>query len=411
MSDAFLGWLRGDLTPAARIWTAAAPALLLIGLVLGAMAAFALRNRWRGEYHDAEVEHRGSTWLLGMWLRRCFSWAMQPLVALLLRTRLPPAAITTLSLLLASGAAVAVAAGRMALGGWLFVAAGMCDFLDGRIARTTRVASPSGAVLDSVVDRYVDGAIFIGLAWFYRDRWVLVAVGLALLGSMLVPYVRAKGEAMGVAFPNVGLAQRPERVAVLGLSVALSPIVEAILVPGDPRPIHRLAVGGIILVAATAHLTSLQRLVYARSALDPDRPRLSLVGRGSVLRNALAGAMATACDFALVVLLVSLLELSPPLATLVGCAAGATVNFVTNRVWTFASRDLPVIQGARYLVVSASSAALNSGLVAVLLLLPDVPYALAWMIVRALVFATWNYPLHRDYVFALPAAPAEQEVP
>ena len=294
MIETLLDWLRGDLPPVARVWTAAAPALVLVAVLVGGMVAFGVRNRLLGPYHDPDVERRGSTWLLGMWLRRYFSWAMRPLLSLLLRSRLPPAAVTTLSLLVASGAALAVAAGRMALGGWLFVAAGMCDFLDGRIARESRVASPSGAVLDSVIDRYVDGAIFIGLAWFYRDSWVLVVVLLALLGSMLVPYVRAKGEAMGVEFPNVGVAQRPERVTILGLAVALSPIVEALLVPADPRPIHRLAVVGIVVVAAASHLTAVRRLIHARRALDPQRPALRLVGRASVLRNALSGAFATA---------------------------------------------------------------------------------------------------------------------
>jgi phosphatidylglycerophosphate synthase/putative flippase GtrA len=363
------------------------------------MLSFALHNRLRGPYRDADLERRGSTWLLGMWLRHCFSWTMRPFIALLVKTRLPPAAITTLALLLATGAAAAMAAGRMGLGGWLFIAAACCDALDGSLARELKTAGPTGAVLDSVIDRYVDGVVFTGLAWFYRDSWVLFVVLLALVGSLVVPYVRAKGEAMGVSFPNVGLAQRPERVVVLGVSVALSPILEAVLVPDDPRPVHRLAVIGILIVAVTSHLTSLQRLLYARRALDPNRQRLGLLARGGLARNALSAAFGTVCDFALVVALVSWLGLSLPVATLLGCAAGATVSFATNRVWAFASKMVPMVQGARYLLVSMSSAALNSGLVAVLLLLPSIPYPLVWLVVRGLVFATWNYPLHRDYVF------------
>jgi phosphatidylglycerophosphate synthase/putative flippase GtrA len=384
---------------------------LVVAAVL-AMLAFALHHRLRGPYHDREVESRGSTWLLGMWLRRCFSWTTRPLIALLIKTGLPPAAITTLALLLATGAAAAMAAGRMGLGGWLFIAAACCDALDGRLARELGTAGPAGTVLDSVIDRYVDGVIFIGLAWFYRDSWVLAAVMLALLGSLVVPYVRAKGEAMGVNFPNVGLAQRPERVVILGVSVALSPILEAVLVPSEPRPIHRLAVVGILIVAASSHLTSMQRLLHARRALDPNRDRPSLLGRGGLVRNVLTAAFATVCDFALVVTLVSWLGLPAPTATLVGCVAGAAVNFGTNRVWAFASKMVPTVQGARYLLVSTSSAILNSGLVALLLLLPAMPYALVWLVVRGLVFATWNYPLHRDYVFGTDdRVPAPAETP
>jgi putative flippase GtrA len=254
--------------------------------------------------------------------------------------------------------------------------------------------------LDSVIDRYVDGVVFLGLAWFYRDSWILVAVLLALLGALLVPYVRAKGEAMGVRFPNVGLAQRPERVAILGLSIALSPIVEAIVVPLDPRPVHRLAVLGILVVGAASHLTSLQRLIHARRVLDGGRHWLRFVGRGGLLRHGISAGLATAADFFLVVVMVSWAGVSPPVATLLGCLFGAFANFVTNRVWAFGNRSVPMVQAARYTLVSLSSATLNAGLVGTLLLLPSVPYVLAWAVVRGLVSATWNYPLQRDYVFA-----------
>lgn len=399
MIDSVFAWIRGDLSPTARVVTAAGPALLIVLLLLAGAGVFALRNARRGPFHDSDVEARGSTLLIGMWLRRYFAWLMQPLLALLIRMRLPPNAITTLSLLLATAAAVAVAAGRMALGGWLFVASSLCDFLDGRLARHAKTAGPDGAVLDSVLDRYVEGAIFIGLAWFYRDSWVLIAVLLALLGSLLVPYVRARGEALGVPFHNVGMVQRPERVVVLGLSLALSPVVEVLVNPADPRPVHRLAVIGIVLLAAATQISALQRLFHARRFLSPRRARSRALGRGGIVRNAIAGGVATGADFALVVAMVTFASVSPPLATLAGCVLGAVVNFSVNRVWAFGSTAPGAPQAGRYLVVTASSALLNGGLVAVFLLLPDLPYQLAWVLVRGAVFVTWNFPLHRDYVF------------
>jgi phosphatidylglycerophosphate synthase/putative flippase GtrA len=288
----------------------------------------------------------------------------------------------------------------MALGGWLFLIAAICDFLDGRIARESKTAGPSGAALDSVIDRYVDGVFFIGLAWFYRDSWLLILVLLALLGAMLVPYVRARGEALGVPFPNVGLAQRPERVAILGMSVALSPIIEAVVVPEDPRPVHRLAIFGVAVVAVAAHFTALQRLVHARRALDRRRQRVWWLRRHSLARGITAAFLATAFDLAIVVLLASGLGIWVPAATFAGCVVGGVTSFLTNRVWTFGSHDPPVMQGARYVLVSGSSALINSSLIAVVLLLPAVPYLVAWVLVRAMVFVSWNYPLHRDYVFA-----------
>ena len=406
MIDLLWRWILGDLSPEARVLTAVAPAALAIGYALLAAIVFALRNSAKGDYRDHDVERRGATLLIGMGVRRYFAWLMAPLLRALVRLRLPPNAVTTLSLLLAVAAAVAVAAGRMALGGWLFVASGLCDFLDGRLAREAKKDGPAGALLDSVLDRYVESAIYVGLAWYYRDSWVLIVVLLALAGAMVVPYVRARGEALGIEFPNVGLAQRPERVAILGVSLALSPVIEVLTVPDDARPIHRLAVVALVLLAATTHVSAVQRLRFAYRALStssPRRPARGTLGRGSLARNAVAGAVATGADFAVVAVLVERTGLSPALATALGCGVGAVVNFAINRVWTFGSDSPKLAQAGRYLFVTTSSAGLNSGLVAVLLLLPAMPYQLAWVLVRAAVYLTWNFPLHRDYVF-LPAS-------
>jgi phosphatidylglycerophosphate synthase len=378
MTDFVTRWMISAATPPTNVWGALVPALCLIGLLAITMAVFALRNRLRGKYHDDEMERRGATVLLGMWLRHYFAWLMVAPLGVVRATGIPPSVVTLLSVQLAVGSAVAVAAGYLALGGWLFVAAGVCDFLDGRLARTTGTASPAGAVLDSVVDRYVEGVAYIGLSWLYRDSWVLLAVLLALFGSMMVPYVRARGEALGVSMAEIGIVQRPERIVVIALFLALSTQVSAV-----------------------------QRLVHAWSKLatPPVAPVVRLHGRGSVMRNVIAASSATVIDFAAVLLMVEGLAISPPIATLVGCGVGASFNFMTNRMWTFGSDGHPAVQVGRYALVSMGSAVLNGGLVALALLLPSVPSLLAWAAVRALVFVTWNYPLHRDYVFGAGGGP------
>ena len=122
-------------------------------------------------------------------------------------------------------------------------------------------------------------------------------------------------------------------------------------------------------------------------------------GQGSLLRNGVAGGVATAADFAFVSLLVSATPASMPVATFWGCAVGAVVNFYVNRYWAFASRLAYGQALFRYAVVSAASAVLNSGLVAVLLWLTSASDAVGWVAARALVFVGWNYPLHRLWVF------------
>lgn len=393
-------WLSGDLTTAGRIWSALAPALVLGSYAILGLLAYLVRHALYGRYRDAEMEARGTTAFLGAHPRAWFAWIMRPIWGVFLKARIPPNAVTTLSLLLALAAGVAVAAGRFALGGWLYLFAGALDFVDGRIARVSGQATPAGAVLDSTLDRYVESALLVGLAWYYRESWVLLVVLATLTGSFLVPYVRARGEGLGVDV-KVGVMQRPERLVLLGFSVAFSPILAAVWRPEDPRPPHSLAILALLVLAVTTHLTALYRLAWVMRAVSPDESRAPVLGtgRGSMLRNVVAAVLATATDFGAVVLIVAALGAPAWLATAAGCFVGGVVNFGINRVWTFGSRGAPVAEASRYTLVSVTSALLNAGGVAVLLLLPNLDYRLAWAIARLAVFVAWNYPLHRDYVF------------
>ncbi len=396
--DAVYDWLKGDLSTAGRIWGAVAPALLLGSYFLIGAVVYGIRVALKGRFHDREVEARGSSALLGMGARNCFAWLMQPLWRGLARFEVPPNAITTLSVLLAAGGGVAVAVGRFSLGGWLYLFAGACDFLDGRLARTTGKATRAGAALDSVLDRYAESAMLVGLAWYYRDSWVLLVVLATLVGSMLVPYIRARGEGLGVDV-KVGLMQRPERLVLLGATVTFSPILAAILHPTDPKPMHVLAVVGLCILAATSQLTAVQRLIHVLGKLDPSYNRSARNEGGMLAKNLVAAVAATAVDFIIVLMLVKVVALPAWVATAFGCIVGGVVNFTMNRVWTFQSDGPPVTQAWKYTFVSASSALLNSGGVALLALLPALDFRLAWAIVRVAVFVAWNYPLHRDYVF------------
>jgi phosphatidylglycerophosphate synthase/putative flippase GtrA len=392
-------WMSGNLPPAARILGALAPggaALLYFGV---AALAYAVRVLRRGPFHDTEIEGRGSSFLLSMPVRRYFAWSMQPIWRITLFTRLPPDSLTTLSVLLAAIAGVAFSAGRFTIGGWVFLAAGACDFLDGRLARAQGAASRAGSALDSVLDRYSDSIVWIGLAWYYRESWVLLAVLLALMGTSLVPYIRAKGEALGQNV-TVGLMQRPERTVVLGLSTALSPALDAWLDPFRAHPTHYLAVVAIVIIAAGTQLTAATRVRHLLNALKGNPPRTWMgLQQGGPVRNLVAALVATGMDFAFVLFLVSKLDLPAWLATAVGCVFGGGVNFAVNRIWTFASHGPRLTQASRYVLVSTTSALLNSAGVAALLLLPHIDYRFCWVLVRLAVWLGWNYPLHRDYVF------------
>ena len=396
----------GNLTTNQRIWSSLAPALFATGyFVFGGMLYF-LRVRIKGDFHDSEIEGRGESKLLTMNTRLAFFWVLSPLWRLVSKSKIPPNAITTLSVLMAFAAGFSAAAGRFALAGWLYILAGILDVVDGRLARLTDTASRRGEALDSILDRYADGAILMGLSWYYADTWVLFPCLLALVGSQIVPYVRARGAALGVQV-KIGLMQRAERIVYLGGLTALSPVLEALVRPEDPKPIHALAVVGVVLLAISTHVTALQRLVYLLNALDESETDSPLLDKGQVTRNVISGGIATGIDFLVVTSLVSMAFFSPVWATALGCLVGAVVNFTMNREWTFKSGGARLPQAWRYSFVSFTSALLNMGGLAVLLMLPNIDYRICWVVVRVAVFITWNFPLQRDYVFVTPDSPTE----
>lgn len=397
MLENLVAWLTGNLSPSARIWTALAPAIIACAYFIGGLLLFCVRCAIKGIPRDEETLKRGSTVLVGFFLRHYFFWVIQPLWTVILRSGLPANALSMLSGLLGVSSGVAVAAGRFALGGWLFLGAGILDVMDGRIARTRKEANPAGAALDSVLDRYVDSAMLMGLAWYYRGTWVLLPALMALLGSSLVPYVRAKGEGLGVNVRD-GAMQRLERVLFLGAGTALSPILEAVFWPEVKHPMHWLAVVGLVFVAIMSNVTALSRFRNLVQALAPKRQE-ARSGKAIIGLNALAGAVATAVDFALVLALVEWAGMLPAWATVLGCGLGAVVNYSINRVLTFKSTGAVARQLARYSVVSGTSALLNAGGVALLTLHPQLAYALGWWLVRGVVYFAWNLPLQRDYVF------------
>ncbi len=147
-----------------------------------------------------------------------------PLVRALLRTGVTPNAITTVGALLIGVSAVAYGLGHMHWGGGFLLASGIIDTLDGAVARLGEQTSRWGAFYDSTLDRIGDGALFIGLgSWMIYAPHIhfrelsIVACMLGILTSLLVSYMRARAEAVGIDC-KVGIAQRAERILGLGLT-------------------------------------------------------------------------------------------------------------------------------------------------------------------------------------------------
>jgi CDP-diacylglycerol--glycerol-3-phosphate 3-phosphatidyltransferase len=191
-------------------------------------------------------------------LEKPFYAAVNPLVERLIRAGVRPNTITTIGTGLVLISAVVYATGHIRIGGLLLLLSGAADTLDGQVARGGAMVTRFGAFYDSTIDRVGDGATFIGIGAFlltapdvaYRTPAVILCM-IAILGSVLVSYARARAEGLGIDC-KVGIAQRAERVLGLGL---------ASLVFGAGR--HALLLEAIVaLLAVASIITVVQRFVY-----------------------------------------------------------------------------------------------------------------------------------------------------
>ena len=176
----------------------------------------------------------------------------EPAVRILAKTRLSPNALTILGFALSVAIAWILALGHLFLGGFLVLFSGWFDLIDGALARATGRTTRFGALLDSALDRLGEAALLFGLLFYYlrqdafQESLLLFAV---LVGSVMVSYVRARAEGLGLE-SQVGLFTRPERVVLLALGLILSPLEPALLIV-------------LWLLAVGTNLTALQRLFHA----------------------------------------------------------------------------------------------------------------------------------------------------
>ncbi|MBI5709954.1 MAG: CDP-alcohol phosphatidyltransferase family protein [Candidatus Eisenbacteria bacterium] len=236
--------------------------LLVVAVALLTMPVFALVAR--GRPVDVEVARRPRTVLLGTWVRDWLMWLIGPLVRASVAARVPPVAFNVLGALLGMAAGAAYAAGALALGGWLVLLGGAADIFDGRVARARGLVSRAGAFLDSTLDRFAETFTFAGLALYHRDApWRVLATALALGGSLLVSYTRARGEGLGIECRG-GVMQRAERLVLLAVASVLDHTVSALA----GWPDGSLLVAAVALIAAGSLGTALWRTAAIVRALE-----------------------------------------------------------------------------------------------------------------------------------------------
>ncbi|MGA9144023.1 MAG: CDP-alcohol phosphatidyltransferase family protein [Candidatus Acidiferrales bacterium] len=173
------------------------------------------------------------------------SWPINRLAGLLAPTGIPPNFITWAALCLNLWAGILFAAGRFAAGGGLMILAGVCDLLDGPVARLQNRVSIFGGFLDSILDRYADLILFLGLLVYYasvnRFGYAFLA-GAAMAGAVMVSYAKARATSL-VPNEDVGFWDRPERLVLMilgALANRMPPVLWILAIGPNITVIHRI---------------------------------------------------------------------------------------------------------------------------------------------------------------------------
>jgi CDP-diacylglycerol---glycerol-3-phosphate 3-phosphatidyltransferase len=213
---------------------------------------------------------------------------INPLIHLFVKVGVTPNIITAIGFIINIGAAVifvygaSAARGDLSYVGWggaAILFAGLFDMIDGRLARVGKMESRFGAMFDSVLDRYSEMVMFLGICYYLvAQNYFLSSLFafIAMIGSLMVSYVRARAEGLGIECKN-GLMQRPERILLIGISALLCGVLEEYTgefkttIMGTNISIFEsitVFTFPIFVLAVLSNWTAVQRLLEAKKALD-----------------------------------------------------------------------------------------------------------------------------------------------
>lgn len=215
---------------------------------------------------------------------------INPFVKLLIKIGFTPNAVTTTGLILNVGVAVIFIEGAeegnrgdLSYVGWagaLVLFAGLFDMLDGQVARLGNMSSKFGALYDSVLDRYSELIMFLGICYYLIGHHYFLSslfAFIALIGSMMVSYVRARAEGLGIDCKG-GLMQRPERVVTVGITAIACGITAhyiggdyKLFIPGIPFQVFEtisIFTIPLTVMAVLTNITAINRLRESKKELE-----------------------------------------------------------------------------------------------------------------------------------------------
>jgi CDP-diacylglycerol--glycerol-3-phosphate 3-phosphatidyltransferase len=200
-----------------------------------------------------------------------YYWMMRPAFRAAELSGLRPNHVTLLSAVVATATAIAIATGHFALASALLIGGSSLDMVDGQLARTKNLVTPGGAFLDSTIDRLCDGLIFGGCVVYYAGTTMMYVSLIALITCYLVSYVRARSESLGL-YGAEGLAQRADRIVMLGIAMAFSPVIAHRQEGFIPHPQYWATAITLSILAVLNTITVVSRIRWTlrRLAREPE---------------------------------------------------------------------------------------------------------------------------------------------
>jgi CDP-diacylglycerol--glycerol-3-phosphate 3-phosphatidyltransferase len=204
--------------------------------------------------------------LLNRWFLEAFYWSFKLPGRFFVWLGVAPDTLSWTSLAVTAMSAPVAAMGHFSTAGALVLVGAFFDSFDGLVARERGLCSDRGEMLDAVLDRYADAAPLLGLIFFYRfSAWQMLVPAAALIGSMMLSYVRAKSEALDLHLPS-GLMRRHERLTYIVVALVIGP--ELSRWAGSPwGVIHPFTLGLVAGVGLIANYAAIRLLFSARQEL------------------------------------------------------------------------------------------------------------------------------------------------
>lgn len=203
--------------------------------------------------------------MLTAWARRTFEGLLATIARFFQRLGMTPNQLTLFGLLLQAGVAGMIALGYLPLAGVLLIFSAIFDSFDGALARLTGQTSRFGAFFDATVDRYAEALVLFGLLIYFSgqpaSRGEVLLIYVAVVGSLLVSYTRAKAESLDIPCSE-GILTRAERVALLVIGLILAGWQPIAALP----PVLTLV---LWLLAILSNVTAVQRILAVHKATRP----------------------------------------------------------------------------------------------------------------------------------------------